>query len=160
MSSRPSPNSPARKVPDTFPGREPTPLAGVSLAPILAGKDLPDRPPIHLLFATDRGLRDGDWKLASFRSQPWELYNIANDRTELHDLAAQHPEIVERMSREWHRMAEDVLMAPARECQPVAETATGRLHPEWSVYSGENGAVTSSRGKGAGKGRRKAPVSR
>jgi len=47
------------------------------------------RPPIHLLFADDRGLRDGDWKLVSFRSEPWELYNIAEDRTELHDLAAE-----------------------------------------------------------------------
>ena len=75
-------------VPDTWPGREPTPLAGVSLAPILAGKDMTTRPPIHLLFASDRGLRDGDWKLVSFRSQPWELYNIAKDRTELHDVAA------------------------------------------------------------------------
>ena len=64
------------------------------------------------------------------------------------------------MSRQWHRMAEDVLMAPARGRQPVAATASGRLHPEWSVYTGENGAATSSRGKGAGKGRRKAPVSR
>ena len=32
------------KVPDTFPGREPTPLAGISLAPILAGNELPDAP--------------------------------------------------------------------------------------------------------------------
>jgi len=115
------------KVPTEFPGREPTPLAGTSLAPILAGEKLTQRPPIHLLFASDRGLRDGDWKLAS---------------------------IVERMSKEWHRMTSEVLMAPEKVNQPVAESATGHVHPEWSRYSGENGAVTSSRGPAAAKPKR------
>lgn len=87
------------KVPDTYPGRNPTPLAGVSLAPILAGKEAASRPPIHLLYSTDRGLRDGDWKLVSFQSQPWELYNIKEDRTELHNLAAKHPDIVTSMEK-------------------------------------------------------------
>ncbi len=58
------------KIPETFPGREPTPLAGISLAPILAGDEIDARPPIHLLFASDRGVRDGKWKLVSFQSHP------------------------------------------------------------------------------------------
>ena len=109
------------------------------------------RPPIHLLFASDRGLRDGDWKLVSFRSQPWELYNIAKDRAELHNVAAEHPEIVGRMVKQWHAMAENVLMAPERDRKPVADTATGHRHPEWSNYRGQNGASTSSRASGGGK---------
>jgi arylsulfatase len=63
-------------VPATFPGREPAPLAGISLAPILAGGEIKQRPPIHLLFSSDRGLRDGEWKLVSFQSHPWELYHL------------------------------------------------------------------------------------
>ncbi len=138
------------KVPESYPGRELTPLAGVSLAPILAGKPMTQRPPIHLLFGSDRGLRDGDWKLVSFQSQPWELYNLANDRTELHNVAAQHPDIVSRMVRQWHEMTENVLIATAKERAPVAETATGHVHREWSVYN--RGANTSSRdGDGGGK---------
>lgn len=131
------------EVPDTYPSRELTPLVGVSLAPIFAGQPLPDRPPIHLLFSRDRGLRDGDWKLVCFRSEPWELYNLAEDRTELHDLAAQHPEIVERMATMWYDMTKNVLRAPPNEYAPVAEKATGHKHPEWSVY--DRGANTSSR---------------
>ncbi len=123
------------KLPATWPGRELTPLAGVSLAPVLAGGEMKTRPPIHLLFGSDRGLRDGDWKLVSFQSQPWELYNLAADRTELHDVAAQNPAVVTRMVKQWHAMAENVLMTPARERGPVATVATEKRHREWSNYA-------------------------
>jgi arylsulfatase len=133
--------------PETFPGREPAPLAGVSLAPILRGEPLGKRPPIHFMFGKDRGLRDGDWKLVSFRSGPWELYQLAKDRTELHDLAAQHPERVAQMSAEWHRMAKDVLMAPNAEQRPVSKTPVPKSHGEWSDYSGKRGDNTSRRSR-------------
>jgi len=121
-------------LPETFPGREPTPLAGISLVPILAGKEIASRPPIHLLFKTDRGLRDGDWKLVSYKSQPWELYDLAADRTELHDVAAQHPDIVERMVKQWHDMSAHVLIVPPTENQPVAIKATAKTNRMWTDY--------------------------
>jgi len=122
--------------PDIWPGREPEPLAGVSLVPLLTGGELERRPPIHLLFSTDRGLRDGDWKLVSFRSEPWELYHIATDRTELRDVAAEHPEIVARMAKQWTDMARDVLRCPPREVADVAKAAAvPRQNPQWTDYS-------------------------
>lgn len=123
------------KAPDTWPGRELTPLAGVSLAPVFAGEPISRRPPIHFLFAADRGLRDGDWKLVSFKGQPWELYNITQDRTESSDVSARHPDIAQRMIGQWHEMAKSVLMAPSKECAPVAQTASGHRHPEWTDYA-------------------------
>lgn len=122
------------KVPKSFPGRELTPLTGTSLAPIIAGGESKARPPIHLLFSSDRGLRDGDWKLVSFQSEPWELYNLRTDRAELHNLAAQHPEIVQRMVKQWHDMAEHVLMAPPKERAPVSTTPGDHRHREWTEY--------------------------
>lgn len=122
-------------IPTTFPGRQPAPLAGVSLVPVLTGAELPPRPPIHLLFAGDRGLRDGDWKLVSFQSGPWELYNIAQDRTELNNLAAAQPDILKRMVTQWHEMAANVLHAPERERAPITSTSTEKIHREWSVYT-------------------------
>jgi arylsulfatase len=80
-------------------------------------------------------LRDGDWKLVSFRRQPWELYNLALDRTESRDLAREHPERVARMAAQWHDLTANVLQAPAGECAPVAETATEKRHPEWTDFS-------------------------
>lgn len=132
-------------VPTSWPEREPAPLAGVSLRPIFDGADALPRPPIHLLFGSDRGMRDGDWKIVSFRGQPWELYDIAHDRTELHDLAADHPEILTRMVAEWHALTADVLQAPLREQAPVTATATQHEHPEWTNFSR---AVSSAAGPG------------
>lgn len=131
------------EIPSAWPGREPTPLAGISLKPVFSGEKITSRPPIHLMYDTDRGLRDGDWKLVSFQRQPWELYHISEDRTELHDLAAEQPERVERMARQWHDMAANVLMAPRRECQPVLEEATPKRHREWTDFNQEPGGKTS-----------------
>ena len=126
------------EVPASWPGREPSPPVGVSLQPILAGKEIKERPPMHFMFGNDRALRDGDWKLVSYKGEPWELYNIAEDRTELHDLAAKHPEIVARMEKEWTRLATDVLRVPARQRGPVAETATNpRENPQWTDWAAE-----------------------
>lgn len=120
------------KIPTTFTDRKPTPLAGVSLLPILAGEKLTSRPPIHLLFEKDRALRDGDWKLVSFRSGPWELYNITKDRTELNNLAATEPDRVAAMSKTWHEIAQTTMGKPF---DPVSETSTHQIHREWSDYS-------------------------
>ncbi len=122
-------------LPASWPDRELTPLAGISLAPILSGNEIKSRPPIHLLFNEDRGLRDGDWKLVSFQSQSWELYNLANDRTELHNLAVQEPERVLRMVQQWTGMTKNVLMATEKESKPVSETATEQVHREWTKYN-------------------------
>ena len=120
-------------VPKIWPARELRQISGVSLAPIFETGRLEKRPPIHLLFGEDRGLRDGDWKLVSFKSQPWELYNIAEDRTELNDLSAQHPKRVKTMAATWHKMAKDVLHAPEKATKPVG-TAVNKANREWSNF--------------------------
>lgn len=122
------------KRPDSWPDRELRPLAGISLRPIFEGGTLGTRPPIHLLHAKDRGLRDGKWKLVSFQSKKWELYNIDEDRTELHNLADKHPEIVEKMSAQWHRMALDDLHAPESERKPVTHDGPPHSHREWTRF--------------------------
>jgi arylsulfatase len=124
------------EVPATWPGRQPEPPVGISLKPLLAGSEIKERPPIHFMFSKDRALRDGDWKLVSYKSEPWELYNIAKDRTELNDLAAKHPEIVERMAAQWTDTARDILRVPANAYRPVSETESSpRVNPQWTDYS-------------------------
>lgn len=132
-------------LPDSFPGRELRPLVGTSLTPIMNGGSLKERPPIHFLFGQDRALRDGKWKLVSFRSGPWELYDMSEDRTELNNLADEYPDRVKKMAAEWHSLTKEVLHAPANEQKPVSEEQTKKLHPEWSDYSLDKGAITSKR---------------
>jgi arylsulfatase len=130
------------KIPATFPGRKPTPLAGTSITPILAGKTMESRPPIHLLFNRDRGLRDGDWKLVSFKNLPWELYNIAKDRTEINNLADQEPERLAAMIAKWNQITRKTM---GFDPKPVATESQPKTNREWSDYSGKNGIKTTRR---------------
>lgn len=121
-------------LPSTWQQRELRPMSGVSLKSILDGNQLGPRPPIHLLFSKDRGLRDGDWKLVSFQSEAWELYNLADDRTELNNLAAAEPERLKSMVQNWTEVTRDVLHAPPKAYGPVAEDRVPHIHPEWTNF--------------------------
>lgn len=126
-------------IPDAWQGRELRPVSGVSLKPVLEGRQLADRPPIHLLFSADRGLRDGNWKLVSFQSAAWELYNVAKDRTELNNLAQQEPDRLKKMARMWHDMAESVLHASKQSYSPVNnESGPPHRHREWTNFDAKS----------------------
>jgi len=124
-------------IPAQWPGRKLAPVAGVSFAGLLEGKPLERKDPLHFLFAKDRALRDGDWKLVSFRSQPWELYNMADDRTELNNLAAKYPERVKTLADKWHRMSDEVLHVGAKMNRPVSDGAADKVNREWTDFHGK-----------------------
>jgi arylsulfatase len=84
--------------PATYLGRAILPLEGKSLLPILQGQQRTDRSPIFWEHEGNRAVRLDQWKLVSRYPNAWELYNMENDRTELHNLAAQHREKVEELS--------------------------------------------------------------
>ena len=48
--------------------------------------------------AVYEGHRDGDWKLILRKKGPASLYDLAADPFEKHDLAAERPAVVERLS--------------------------------------------------------------
>ncbi len=145
-------------LPKKWPGRQLQPISGVSLVPVLQGQQLGKRPPIHLLFGSDRGLRDGDWKAVSFRGHPWELYNMAEDRTELNDLAQQQPERLRRMVTEWTKTAATVLHAPSRAYGPVATEKLPHTHPEWTDFSKEPAPGPGKKSTGEKRKRRRRTV--
>ena len=43
--------------------------------------------PIFWEHESNRAVRDGKWKLVAKARQPWELYDMEKDRTEMHNLA-------------------------------------------------------------------------
>ena len=95
--------------PDTFNGKAVGPARGLSLAPLLAGKEREPHKELFFLFGDKQhtALRMGDWKIVSHSKQPWELYNVAEDRTELNNLAEDQPERLKRMQRRWERLYEE-----------------------------------------------------
>ena len=95
------------KYPEKIGDRTIDPLVGKSLLPIFKGEKREAHDPLYFHFGNDRALRSGDWKIASAKLGKWELYNLAEDRTELSDLAEMHPERVKEMVAQWHDIAKN-----------------------------------------------------
>jgi len=98
--------------PGTRNGRKVPPPEGRSLAPVFRGEPLGPRTLFFEHFGA-RAVREGDWKLVAQAGEPWELYNLAEDRTETRDLADQEKEIAERLARKWQLWAERTHVLPA-----------------------------------------------
>ncbi|QNN22354.1 arylsulfatase [Planctomycetales bacterium ZRK34] len=81
----------------------PSDLPGISLAPSLRGHPV-KRPPIYWQFGRAAALRDGDWKIVRYgkgKNVKWELYDLATDPTEMHDLASAQPDRLKKMAAAW-----------------------------------------------------------
>lgn len=110
--------------PKTISDRKIDPLQGKSLLPIFAGDSRQPHDPLYFHFGRDRALRTGDWKIASAKMGRWELYNLAEDRTELNDLAGKHPERVKKMVTQWQEIARNKDRLPENQLKPVKDTLT------------------------------------
>ena len=121
-------------IPNEYPDRELRPISGISLRPLLEDGELERKEPIHFQFSTDFALRDGDWKLVSFKGQEWELYHIGKDRTELNDLAASEPERLQSMITKWRQMSRDVLHSGKLATTRMKPAVFPRSNREWTVF--------------------------
>ncbi|WP_269522578.1 arylsulfatase [Coraliomargarita parva] len=96
--------------PESFNGQVVKPTEGVSLVPSFSLEPLAARK--YLIgydFSKGQGIRDGIWKLVRLGNKPWELYDMSKDRTETNDHAAEMPEKVDAMVREfslWEKQCE------------------------------------------------------
>jgi arylsulfatase A len=99
-------------------------LDGLSLAPTLLGRPDEQRRHDYLYWEAagarqdtlQRAVRWGDWKAVGKAGEAWALYDLAADPGERRDVAARHPEVLERIEaicREAH--------APERRYGPAPE---------------------------------------
>lgn len=103
-------------------GTTPRPLEGKSLLPVFEGRELVERS----LFWEHEGncaVREGKWKLVSRFPDSWELYDMEQDRTEMRDLADQHPERVKVMAADYASWAKRVGV----QRWPMPETPAGPI---------------------------------
>ena len=78
-------------------------LDGSSLLPVFRG-DMRPVPDILVSGFTERFrmVRIGDWKLVRVNAQKWELYDLAEDPTELDDRADNDPATLHRLVAAYH----------------------------------------------------------
>ena len=120
------------EYPAELDGREIRPADGVSLWPALYGaKDggdaLPDRPLFFEHQAARAAIR-GDWKAVWGKRMPepprWELYNLAEDRCETRDLAAERPALLAELAVLWEDYAKEAQVEPFTPPPPRRTEAT------------------------------------
>ena len=116
--------------PDVIAGVEQSPIEGVSFAPSLTSPDAPDahitqyyemlgsRALYHdgwkaVVFHTSLGINyDGSDVTIPFDDDVWELYHVAVDFAEVHDLAAERPDKLEEMKQLWWEEAAKYKVLP------------------------------------------------
>jgi arylsulfatase A-like enzyme len=80
-------------------------MEGRSLAPVLRGRRV-EAAPLYWEHEGNRAIRAGKWKaVAVGPAGKWELYDMEADRTEMRDLAAQHPARLKEMAGQWEQWA-------------------------------------------------------
>jgi arylsulfatase len=118
------------EAPQTIAGVEQTPLEGVSFAATL---DDPEAPSAHVTqyyeMLGSRALYHDGWKAVVFHTTPfitydgsdntkpfdddvWELYHVAEDFSEVEDLAESHPAKLAELQQLWWREAERFQVLP------------------------------------------------
>lgn len=121
------------------------PLAGVSLVPTMtSGTAIHRGKPLFWEHEGNRAVRDGQWKIVAVSEEgAWELYNMETDRAEVHNLAAQHPDIVKRMAQQWDQWAAENRVLPLGgwrdRIRPGAKApASAPLPEEFTLKQGES----------------------
>ena len=101
--------------PQNYQGLPTMPLPGVSLLNLWQDGKVDERLRKRALFFEHQGsraVREGNWKLVATRGEPWELYNMKDDRTESDNLVKRHPIIAKYLAAKWDLWAEKNQVTP------------------------------------------------
>jgi arylsulfatase len=93
--------------PDRHEGHEILPVDGLTLRPVLEGSTRDGHAELNWEWGGNRAARAGRWKLCwDTKVKRWELYDVVADRTEMHDRAAEYPDLEGRLAQQWFAWAE------------------------------------------------------
>lgn len=107
-------------VPSSINGITQMPIEGHSFAPVLSQQDATiSRGPQYFEMFGHRGIWLDGWKavayhqpFTAFEDDTWELYNLAEDFNECHDLASVHPDRLHTMIDAWWKEADKYKVLP------------------------------------------------
>lgn len=89
-------------------GHEIQPMQGESLLGLFQGADWEREQPIFWEHEGNAAIRFNQFKLVRLHDEPWELYDMETDRTELNNLAGRHSRFENDLIRQYHGWAKQV----------------------------------------------------
>lgn len=80
---------------------------GLSLVPTFAEDIERERDYLWWFHDGHKAIRMGDFKLVAGKGEPWELFDLKNDRSEQQDLSQQQPAIARRLEEKWNSVTDE-----------------------------------------------------
>ena len=102
------------QYPAEYHGNKILPLAGKSLLPVFRTGVRDGHRELCFEHFNEKALIDASgWKIVwPNAKKAWELYDLNNDRSEMHDLSAQYPEKVKEMAARYEMWEKDYMVEP------------------------------------------------
>ena len=120
--------------PDVYNGESVVPLQGKSLMPLLNGEspiEVESRELGWSAYGMD-AYRQGYWKVlrlpAPYGNGDWQLYDLAADPGELHDLSSEFPDRVEVLANAWEDYADSNGVIQPNAATAYAKPVVGRKY--------------------------------
>ncbi len=116
--------------PEVFENKPIKPLEGFSLVPAFNG-EATSRETLFWEHEGNKAVRRGKWKLVCKYPGGWELYNMETGRTEVNDVASQHPGIVAELTQLYDAWALRCGVIPWDDLLKLRENQNKKENPAW-----------------------------
>ncbi|WP_121355226.1 arylsulfatase [Flavisolibacter nicotianae] len=100
------------RYPSSYKGNAIKPMQGSSLVPAFRSVKATGHTVLFNEHFGARYVRYDGWKLVSRNREPWHLFRIDDDETELNDLAKQHPDVVQKLEKMWQDWTKENQVVP------------------------------------------------
>lgn len=100
--------------PAVYNGEKVQPTSGLSLMASFKDVNAKGHPVLFNEHFGAKYVRDREWKLVAQPNQPWKLYKISDDETELNDITAIQPDVAKRLERLWQQWANNNNVFPKK----------------------------------------------
>jgi arylsulfatase len=103
------------QYPTQYKGNRIRPTPGLSLVPILQGKERQAHQAIYCEHWHSASVRADNWKLVTLdyrKPANWQLFNLEADPSETHDLKTQEPKRAQALFEQFRTWATDVQVTP------------------------------------------------